>query len=185
MKEGKMRIKPSCFTWAILMLTLVFTISVAGPTLAQEEVKVQSRIMSQEKMDDALALRTRLKNQLMKETGLSAEELETLDPALSEALELNGGDPEPIRIMIRKSVQIDCVGECLLERLRDQNMKMLQMKEKAEEGDQVAVREQIRTRTRTRDSEPSGDTIRSETQTQTQNGSGSGDGTGSSGARGK
>lgn len=184
MKEGKMKIKSSLSVCTILLLTTAFVLLVAGSTLAGEEVRTQTRITSQERLDDSLELRTRLKNQLRKETGLSEEDLQALDPVLAEALELNGQDAEALRMMVRKAVQIDCVGECLMDRLRDQNRQMLQDRKKDAEGDQLAVREETRTRTRTMDGDQSGESARSETQSQTRDGSGSGEGSGSGGGSG-
>jgi hypothetical protein len=184
MKEGKMKIKSSLSVCTILLLTTAFVLLVAGSALAGEEVRTQTRITSQERLDDSLELRTRLKNQLRKETGLSEEDLQALDPVLAEALELNGQDAEALRMMVRKAVQIDCVGECLMDRLRDQNRQMLQDRKKDAEGDQLAVREETRTRTRTMDGDQSGESARSETQSQTRDGSGSGEGSGSGGGSG-
>ena len=185
MKEGEMNIRRGWYTLAILLVTAAFITVTTGSVLAGEEIRTRSAIMAKERVDDPTALRLRLKSQLKKETGLNEEELEALDPILAQALELNGGDTEPIRKMVRRAVQIDCVGECLMARLQDQNRQMLQEKKQAAAGEHVEAREQLRIRTRTRDGEQSGEATRSETQTQTQDRSGSGDGTGNVGASGK
>ena len=113
-------------------------------------------------------------NALEKETGLSNEEIDAIDPLLEEALRLNGGDTEPLRKMVRSADQADCVGECLMERLRTHNRLMLQEHKQFAEVEQVASQERLMTRTR--DGEQYGDLTRTETQTRSGSGSGSGGG---------
>jgi uncharacterized membrane protein YgcG len=141
-------------------------------------------IQTREQTDEAIELQLRLRSQLKKETGLTDEELDALDPLLAEAISLNGGDTEPVRKMVRKSVQMDCVDDCLMERLRTQNRLMLQEHQEELEGGQVASQERVTTRTRTRDGDQSGDQTRTQTQTQSRSQDGSGEGNGGSGGGG-
>jgi len=164
--------------WMILVMAIVFLAAPVKSVMAEEQVQTQSMIMAQGQFDDATQLRLRLKNQLRKETGLNLEEVEAIDPLLEEALRLNGSDPEPIRAMVRKALQMDCVGVCLMERLRTQNRLMLKEHKQSGEMEQAATQERTRTRTQTHDGEHSGMLTRTETRTQSESGSGSGAGNG-------
>jgi len=173
--------KRSCTVLMVMIFTVVFLVASTGPAKAEEQIQTKSMIRTQSQVDEATQLRLRLRSQLKKETGLTDEELDVVDPLLAEALSLNGGDTEPIRKMVRKSVQIDCVDECLMERLRTQNRLMLQEHKELADDAHVASQERVSTRTRTREGEQSGDLARTETQTQTRNQ----DGSGSDGGKGK
>lgn len=175
--------KRSCTVLMVMIFTVIFLVASPGPVNAEEQIQTKSMIQAKEQVDGATELRLRLRNQLMKEFGLESEELEAIDPILKEALRLNGGDTEPIRKMVRKALQIDCVGECLMERLRNHNRLMLQEHKQVDENSQVASQERVTTRTRTRVGEQYGDLARTETQTQTRNQDGSG--SGSQGGEGK
>ena len=180
-----MKIKTGYTVLMILIVAMVFLAVPVNTVLAQELIRTKSMIQTQDQVDEVTQLRLRLKSQLGKETGLRAEELDAIDPLLAEALRLNGGDTEPIKKMVRKSVQVDCVGECLVERLRTQNRVMLQEHKELAEDTKVASQDRLRTQTRTRDGEQSGDTTRTQTQTQTQNQDGSGSGNGNREDKGK
>ena len=161
----------------VLAVTAGMLMVPAGSAFADEQVQTRSMIRSQDQVDEPTQLRLRLKNQICSETGLTAQEVEAVEPLLAQALELNGGETEPIRKMVRKAVQVDCVGECLAERLRTQNRLMLK-DQQAADGEKLMAREQVTTRTRTRDGEQSGDMKRSETRTQSRDRSGSGSSSG-------
>ena len=180
-----MIIKRCCTVLMVMIFTMSFLVVSTGPVQAEEQIQTQSMIQAKGQVDEATQLRLRLRSQLKKETGLTDEELDAVDPLLAEALSLNGGETEPIRKMVRKSVQVDCVDECLLERLRTQNRLMLQEHKELAEDTKVASQDRLRTQTRTRDGEQSGDTTWTETQTQTQNQDGSGSVSGSGGGGGK
>jgi hypothetical protein len=181
MKEGRMNIKRCCTVLMVIIFTMSFLVVSTGPAKAEEQIQTQSMIQAKGQVDEATQLMLRLKSQLGKETGLRAEELDAIDLLLAEALRLNGGDTEPIRKMVRKSVQVDCVGECLLDRLRTHNRLMLQEHKELADGEKLASQERVRTRTRTRDGEQSGDTTRTETQTRNQDDPGNGSGEGGKG----
>jgi hypothetical protein len=182
MKEERMDIKRSLSVVMILAVAAGMLVIPAGSAMADEQVQTRSMIRSQDQVDEATQLRLRLKNQICNETGLTEEEVEAIEPLMAEALELNGGETEPIRKMVRKAVQVDCVGECLAERLRTQNMLMLK-EQQAADGEKIMAREQLTTRTRTRDGEQSGGKTRSETRTQSRDRSGSGSGSGGGSGR--
>jgi hypothetical protein len=178
MKEDRMIIKRCCTVLMVMIFTMSFLVVSTGPVQAEEQTQTQSMIQAKGQVDEATQLRLQLRSQLKKETGLTDEELDVVDPLLAEALSLNGGQTEPIRKMVRKSLQVDCVNECLSERLRTQNRLMLQEHKEPAGDTKVASQDRLRTHTRTRDREQSGDTTRTETQTQNQDGSGSGSGGG-------
>ena len=180
-----MKIKTGYTVFMILVVTMVFLVVPVNTVLAQELIHTKSMIQTQDQVDEATQLRLRLRSQLKKETGLTDEELDAVDPLLTEALRLNGGDTEPIRRMVRKSVQVDCVDECLMERLRTQNRLMLQEHKELADDTKVASQDRLRTQTRARDGEQSGDTTRTETQTQNQNQDGSGSGSGKGEGKGQ
>ena len=169
-----MNIKRSCTVCMVLVVTVSFLMVMVNSVLADEQIRTQSMITAQGQVDEATQLRLRLRSQLEKETGLSHEEIDAIDPLLEEALRLNGGDTEPLRKMVRSAVQADCVGECLMERLRTHNRLMLQEHKQLAEVEQVASQERLMTRTR--DGEQYGDLTRTETQTRSGSGSGSGGG---------
>ena len=73
---------------------------------------------------------------------------------------------------------MDCVGDFLKERLRNQNRLMLQEHQQLAEVEQMTSRDRVQTRTHFRDGEQSGDLTRPETRTQS--GSVSGNGVGGS-----
>ncbi len=180
-----MNIKGCCTVLMVMIFTLGFLVVSTGPVQADEQIQTQSMIQAKGLVDEATQLRLRLRSQLKKETGLTDEELDAVDPLLTEALRLNGGDTEPIRRMVRKSVQVDCVDECLMERLRTQNRLMLQEHKELADDTKVASQDRLRTQTRARDGEQSGDTTRTETQTQNQNQDGSGSGSGKGEGKGQ
>ena len=165
----------------VMIFALSFLMVSSEPAQADEQIRTKSMVQVKEQMDEGTQLRLRLRNQLKKETGLTDEELDAVDPLLTEALSLSGGDTEPIRKMVRKAVQMDCVDDCLVERLRKRNRQMLQEHKELGEGEKLASQERVRTRTRIRDGEQSGDATRTETRTQTQNQDGSGNGGGKAG----
>ena len=166
----------------IVALAVGLLVIPAGSAMAEEQVQTRSMIRSQDQVDEATQLRLRLKNQICNETGLTEEEVQAIDSLLEEALKLNGGETEPIRNMVRQAVQVDCVGECLEERLRIQNRLMLK-DQQAAEGEKLMARKEVTTRTRTRDGEQSGDMTRSETRTQSRDRSGTGSTGGGNSAR--
>ena len=151
----------------VMAFVLSFLMVSIGPAQADEQIRTKSMVQAMDQLDEATQLRLRLRSQLKKETGLTDEELDAVDPLLTKALSLSGGDTEPIRKMVRKAVQMDCVDECLVERLRKHNRLMLQEHKELGEGEKLASRERVRTSTRTRDGEQSGDTTRTETRTRT------------------
>jgi len=177
------RVGFSLFT--VVIVTMVFLAVPSSTVFADEQIRVQSMIQAKEKVEEPTLLRLRLRNQLKKETGLSEDELDAVDPLLAQALDLNGGDTEPIRLMMRKAVQVDCVGECLKERLRNHNRLILQEHAEAGEKAAVASRERDRIRTGTRDHEQSDDQARTETRTQDRTRDGSADGGGRGSGKGR
>ena len=184
MEEDRMNMKRIGTLIMVMIFAMSFFMVSNVPAQADEQIRTKSMIQAKDQVDEATQLRLRLRSQLKKETGLTDEELDAIEPVLAETLSLNGGDTEPIRKMVRKAVQVDCVDKCLMERLRTQNRLMLQEHKELAEGEKLASQERVRTRTRTRDGEQSGDTTRTETQTQTQNQDGSGNG-GGKGGKGK
>jgi len=175
-------------SWIVIKIMFVMTaflVATAGFAFAGEQIRSQSMIQAKEQTDEAAQLQLRLRSQLKKETGLTDEDLDALDPLLAEALRLNGGDTEPVRKMVRKSVQMDCIGDCLTERLRTQNRLMLLEHQQAVEAGQTASQERVTTRTRTREGDQSGDQTRTQTQTQSRSQDSSGEGSGSGGGGGK
>ncbi|MDF1526929.1 MAG: hypothetical protein P1S59_11765 [bacterium] len=180
-----MIIKRCCTALMVMIFTMSFLVVSTGQVKAEEQIQTQSMIQAKGQVDEATQLRLRLRSQLKKETGLTDEELDAKDPFLAEALSLNGGQTEPIRKMVRKSLQVDCVTECFSERLRTQKRLMLQEHKELAEDNKVASQDRLRAQTRTRDGEQSGDTTRTETQTRTQNQDGSGSGSGGGGGKGR
>ena len=108
----------------------------------------------------------RLRDQICDDTGLSKGELNKYEPLITEALELNGGDAEPIRNMFRKSVGEGCVDECLMERLRTRNRAMKQ--EQKLDAEQTKTQERTRERTRDQTGEQSGEMNQEQNQEQNQ-----------------
>lgn len=151
----------------------------AGLAFAEEQIRTQSMIQAQDQADEATALRLRLRSQLKKETGLTEEQLDDLDPLLAEALNSNGQDAESLRKMVRKSVQMDCVGDCLMDRLREHIR--LQDPDQIGDPDQTAARERMKTRTQLMDGDLSGEQNRTEARSEGHAGDGTG---GSSGGGG-
>jgi len=184
-REGKMIIRVGFSLFTVVIVTMVFLAVPSSTVFADEQIRVQSMIQAKEKVEEPTLLRLRLRNQLKKETGLSEDELDAVDPLLAQALDLNGGDTEPIRLMMRKAVQVDCVGECLKERLRNHNRLILQEHAEAGEKAAVASRERDRIRTGTRDHEQSDDQARTETRTQDRTRDGSADGGGRGSGKGR
>jgi len=122
----------------------------AGSTMADEQVQEQYRIHSQEQVK----VMTQLKKQIRSETGLTAEEVEDIEPLMAEALDLNGGEIGSIMRILKGADRDNCVGECLAERLRTQNRLMLE-EQQAIDGEKLMAREQVNTRTHARDSDAS------------------------------
>ena len=86
MKEDRMNIKGCCTVLMVMIFTLGFLVVSTGPVQADEQIQTQSMIQAKGLVDEATQLRLRLRSQLKKETGLTDEELDAVDPLLAEAL---------------------------------------------------------------------------------------------------
>ena len=172
----------------LVVMGVVLSALLAMPvsSLSDDQDRIQSWRDGGDHLDDP-KIQLRLRDQISDDTGLTESELEIYQPLIKEALSLNGGDSEQIRDMFRKAVGEDCVGDCLLQRLRIWNRTMIQ--EQKRPGDlheaekQERTREQTRSRTGEQDGEPDGtqnqeqtrEQERSQDQTQDQTGDGNGD----------
>jgi len=106
---------------------------------------------------DNLQTKLRLRDCIIDDTGMSEAEMNWYEPLIAETLKLNGGDAKSVREMFRKAVGDECVGDCLMERLRKRNRVMKQEQKQLDGDDQVAGLEGKRdqtgdqNQTRTRD----------------------------------
>jgi hypothetical protein len=141
---------------AVMLLALFAAVTLVVPAMAvdQDQIRDQDRLMLKDQhLDDPILLqkRDRLRDQISKDTDLTAAETAALDPELTEAIR-RSGDTEPVRKMVRIAAQNDCKGECLREMLRIMSRAM----ERNATGDQAqkmvceALQERLRTRERSR-----------------------------------
>jgi hypothetical protein len=104
----------------------------------------------------------------MEDTGLDEGQMNWYGPLIRKALSLNGNDPVQVRSMFQKAVEDECVGDCLMERLRTWNRTMerkrehlsddnqLAAQERATEGSQDMTGDQLQDRTREQSRDMSG-----------------------------
>ncbi|MEW6681382.1 MAG: hypothetical protein AB1451_00455 [Nitrospirota bacterium] len=120
-------------------LAVAFVLSVGGSGAAwaadQDQTRDQDRDLLQ------------LRDQIHKDTNLSQQELDALDPELKQYLQQKGGG-EQVRATIRTALQNNCKAECLRETVRSMNRAMSQGVTDKEARNMVesAVREQARER---------------------------------------
>jgi uncharacterized protein YneF (UPF0154 family) len=86
-----------------------------------------------------------LRDQIHKDTNLSPQDLDALDPDLRQYLQHKGGG-EQVRAMIRTALKDNCKGTCLAEMVRTMNRAMEQGVSDNQARNMVenALREQVR-----------------------------------------
>lgn len=131
-----------------------------GLALGDDQDQTRTQIKGGQHLEEPIKLQLMLRDQISKDTGLTQIQIDELEPLLVEAVNLYGGDTEPVRKMVRESVEAGCVGECLKERIRVRNREMTQTRKQIQTPEGDMVRERTRERTQER------------TETQTEEGSG-------------
>ncbi|MCJ7501309.1 hypothetical protein MUP29_13790 [bacterium] len=162
--------KGGCFF--LLAVLAACWMAVPGLALGDDQDQTRTQIKGGQHLDEPIKLQLKLRDQISKDTGLTQSQIDELEPLLVETVNLYGGDTEPVRKMVRESVEAGCVAECLQERIRVRNREMTQTRKQIQtpEGDMVReqTRERARERTETQTEEGSGE------QNQEQSGSGEG-----------
>lgn len=151
-----MKFKDRSAVLILMGVVLSALLAMPVPALSDDQDRIRSWRDGGDHLDDPM-IQLRLRGQIIDDTGLTESELEIYQPLIVEALSLNGGDAEQIREMFRKAVGDECVGDCLMERLRKWNRIMKQEQKQLDGDDQVAELEDKKdqtadqNQTRTRD----------------------------------
>jgi len=144
--NGKLFLMVRCVAVSILLV-------IPGTTFSADKEMVKDKTME----------KLMLRSCIIDDTGLSEAEMSWYEPLVLKALKLNGGDSESVREMFRKAVGDGCVGDCLMERLRNWNRAMKREQIQTDAEDQVAARERKQEQTQ----DMSGDQIGDKNQTRT------------------
>ena len=124
--------KFKCVSMVVTVISFSFLVLFILPAMsfAQEQADISH-------------VQSRLQERIMEDTGLTEGEMNWYGPLIRKALSLNGNDPEPVRHMFQKSVEDECVGDCLMERLRTWNQTMERRRESLSDENQVAAQERV------------------------------------------
>lgn len=144
-----MKIKGRVIVFMIMGLAVLCFVGTSGTLLAAEVPGVPDQDRTQAWRDDGQhleepMLQQRDRDRIMDDTGLPEAEMVSMEPELAEAVALSGGDTGPVRKMIQKAVGENCVGDCLMERLRNWNRNMEQKQVSTKTQDTAMNREQDR-----------------------------------------
>lgn len=121
---------------AIISILLFFCIAASGTvSFAQDPIMDKDQL--------------RLRDQIHKDTGLSKNELDSLNEQLREHLRLRGSGQQ-VRSMIRESLNEGCKGDCLRDCITAMNRTMSQGYSEKEARDMVMAEMRIQTRERER-----------------------------------
>lgn len=163
--------------FAVLSVAAAIILVVPSMIFADDQDQTRDRIRGGQHLEEPIRLQLRLRDQIQDDTGLSGAQLDKLNPLLEEAINLNGGDTEPVREMVRKAVGEDCVNDCLMERLRTRNREMARERKRLLKAEGNMTRERTRERSRERSREP--------TEEQNQEGNVEGSGSDTEGGKGR
>lgn len=130
-----MKFKCESMVATVIGLTFLVLLVLPAISFAQEQV-------------DTSQVQLRLQERIMADTGLTEGEMNWYGPLIRKALSLNGNDPEPVRYMFQKAVKDECVGDCLMERLRTWNRTMEKKRESLYDNNQAAAQERVTERSR-------------------------------------
>ena len=161
-----MKFKDGSAVLILMGVVLSALLAMPVPALSDDQDRIRSWRDGGDHLDDPM-IQLRLRGQIIDDTGLTESELEIYMPLIEEALSLNGGDSEQIRNMFRKAVGEDCVGDCLMKRLRIWKRTMIEEQERFVDLDEAEVREKTREQTRSRTGEQDGEPDGTQTQEQT------------------
>jgi hypothetical protein len=150
-----MKFKCESVVVTVIGFTFLVLLVLPAGSLAQEQA-------------DTSHVQSRLQERIMEDTGLDEGQMNWYGPLIRKALSLNGNDPVQVRSMFQKAVEDECVGDCLMERLRTWNRTMerkrehlsddnqLAAQERATEGSQDMTGDQLQDRTREQSRDMSG-----------------------------
>lgn len=139
-------------TGFFLAVLVAVSLVVPHASVGQDRDRDRDQLrLEDQHLDDPVQLQKRdqLRDQISKDTALTASDLDALEPELSRAVRLSG-DIEPVRVMVRTVAANDCLGECLREMLRTMNQAMEQGVGSKQAQAMVCEELQARLRTRNR-----------------------------------